>query len=288
MTSINTLIPDIYALVKRKDGWFDEELAKYLSVDIAGRLQKSLSEQQRTATLRLSQMGPRCPCALWHSIHKPELAEPLPPWAEIKYSYGHVLEALAITLAKASGHEVTGEQDAVEVDGVVGHRDCVIDGCIVDVKSASSISFNKFKDKTIRDNDTFGYLDQLDGYLVGSLGDPLVRDKERAYILAIDKTLGHMCLYEHRLREDNIRQRIVEYKQIVERPEPPRCECKSVPEGKSGNLKLDVKASYSPFKYACNPKLRTFLYASGPIYLTHVVRKPDVPEINRDGQIVYN
>jgi len=233
-------------------------------------------------------MGPQCPCALWHSIHHPELAEKLPPWAEFKYSFGHIIEAQAIMLAKAAGHEVTGEQDAVSVDGIVGHRDCVIDGCIVDVKSAASRSFTKFKDGSIRQDDPFGYLDQLDGYLCGSLQDPLVRVKDRAYLLAIDKQLGHMVLYEHGFREEHIRERIKGYRRIISSDIRPTCNCGTLSDGKSGNIKLDTKASYSPYKYCCFPNLRTFLYASGPIYLTKVVRKPDVMEVDKHGKMVYN
>src|SRR5438105_1275187 len=137
-TQIETLVPDIYNLIQRKDGWFNDELAQQFSTDLASRLKLQLGENQQRPTLRLSKMGPKCPRALWYSIHHPELGEPIPPWAEIKYSFGHILEALVITLAKAAGHSVTGEQDAVVLDGIVGHRDCVIDGCVVDVKSASS------------------------------------------------------------------------------------------------------------------------------------------------------
>jgi len=186
-----------------------------------------------------------------------------------------------IGLAKAAGHEVTGEQDELVVDGIHGHRDCVIDGAVVDVKSASSRGFQKFKDKSIAQADDFGYLDQLDGYSLGSLEDPLVRVKDRAYLLAIDKTLGHMVLYEHKVRHGEIQKRISDYKRIVRLDQPPRCECQSVPDGKSGNLKLDTRASYSPWKQVCNPGLRTFLYASGPVYLTKVVRVPDVTELTR-------
>lgn len=286
MSHISTLIPDIQQLLKRKDGWFHEELSRDLSEDIALRLRVQLNDSARTPTLRLSQMGPRCPCALWHSIHTPEMAEPLPPWAELKYSFGHILEALAVVLAKAAGHQVEGEQDALVVDGITGHRDCVIDGCIVDVKSTSSYSFQKFKDGSLGQNDTFGYLDQLDGYLVGSLDDPIVKVKDRAYLLAIDKQLGHMVLYEHRLRESSIRERIKHYREIVARPTAPTCTCKSIPDGKSGNYKLDVKASYNSFKHCCFPNLRTFLYADGPRYFTRVERKPDVPEIDRHGNII--
>ncbi len=287
-TQITKLIPDIYRTISNKNGWFSEELSKTLGDDIATTLRGQLGEEKAAPTLRLSQMGPRCPKALWHSIHTPELAEELPPWAEIKYSYGHIIEALILTLAKASGHSVEGMQDALMVDGITGHRDCVIDGCIVDVKSSSSRGFTKFKDGTLATSDAFGYLDQLDAYLLGSADDPLVTNKDTAYILAVDKTLGHLALYEHRLREFSIRQRIVEYKRIVGLPKPPDCECGSIADGKSGNLKLDTRAGYSAFKYCCFPNLRTFLYASGPVYLSEVKRKPDVTEIDRHGRIVYH
>jgi hypothetical protein len=287
-TTIATLIPDIYQLIQRKDGWFNETLSEALASDISKRLRVQLGESKGPPSLRLSQMGPRCPRALWYSIHHPELAEALPPWAEIKYSYGHVLEALAVCLAKAAGHRVEGEQDELVVDGIRGHRDCVIDGCIVDVKSSSSRGFAKFKDGSLEQSDSFGYLDQLDGYMVGSADDPLVTVKDRGYILAIDKTLGHMVLYEHRRREAHIRRRISDYRRIVSSESPPACTCGTVADGKSGNIRLDTKASYNLYKHTCFPNLRIFLYSDGPRFLTKVERKPDVPELDRTGKIVYN
>lgn len=265
--TIDTLIPDVYELLRTYNGTLD--------------VQARVGSDDRAPTLRLSQMGPRCPKALWYSIHHPELAEPLPPQAIFKYSYGHAIENLAIQLAKLAGHTVTGEQDELVVDGIKGHRDCVIDGCVVDVKSTTSIGFQKFKDKSLVEKDDFGYLDQLDGYLVGSLSDPAVTVKDRGYLWAIDKNLGHMCLYEHCIREQSIRSRIKAYREIVENVSPPACLCGTVPDGKSGNIKLDTRASYSAFKLCCWPNLRTFLYANGPVYLTHVARTPDVPEVRR-------
>jgi len=212
----------------------------------------------------------------------------MPAWAENKFTFGDIIEAWAITLAKAAGHTVEGEQDELSVDGVIGHRDCVIDGCVVDVKSASSRGFQKFKDGSIRLDDPFGYLAQLDGYVVGSYDDPIVTVKDKGYLWAIDKTLGHMCTYEHTVRPDFIRSRISECRRIIENTVPPSCTCGQVPDGKSGNLRLDTRASYSNYKHACFPNLRTFLYADGPRYLTKVVRKPDVTEVDKDGRIVYN
>src|SRR6267154_233169 len=173
MKYIHTLVPDIYDLIGANHGITDL-LASDMGNNIASAINTSLGPQAPRG-LRLSALGLRCPKALWHSIHTPHLAEPLPPYARIKYTYGHIIEHLVIGLAKASGHVVTGEQDELSVDGVTGHRDCVIDGAIVDVKSSSSRGFQKFKDKSIGQADDFGYLDQLDAYLVGSLDDPLVR-----------------------------------------------------------------------------------------------------------------
>lgn len=272
MPNISTLVADIYSIAGK------------VPLDVSVKLEP----QQPKGKLRLSQMKEQCPRALWYSIHHPELAEPLPPYALIKYNYGHFIEAMAIAYAKAAGHEVVGEQDAIILDGVEGHRDCVIDGCIVDVKSTSSLGFKKFKTGSIEEDDPFGYLDQLDGYVVGSADDPCVTCKDRGYLLAIDKQLGHICLYEHRVRPDRITKRIAECKRIVGCDIPPECTCKSIPDGKSGNFKLDTQASYSAYKYACKPLLRTFLYASGPVYLTRVERKPDVPEIDKNGKIVYH
>jgi hypothetical protein len=285
---IETLVPDIYKTVSNKNGWFTSELARDLGMDIADTLQGQLGEERPAPYLRISALGPKCPKQLWHSIHTPELAETLLPKSEIKFSYGHMVEALALTLARASGHRVEGMQDELRVDDVRGHRDAVIDGCIVDIKSSSSIGMEKFKTGSLAEDDSFGYLDQLDGYLCGSLQDPLVTVKDTAYILAIDKVRGDMVLYKHKFREARIRQRIKDYKEIVARDKPPRCECGTRPHGKSGNIELDVRASYSYYKHVCFPHLRTFLYSSGPVYLTHVARVPDVTEVDKNGNYIYH
>lgn len=294
MKDINTLIPDIYSLVQRKDGWFNDQLARSFSQDLGTRLQSQLGENTSRGTLRLSQMGARCPRAVWYSVHHPEMAEPLPPWVEIKYSFGHILEALVITLAKAAGHEVTGEQDELILDDIVGHRDCVINGYTVDVKSTSSIGFTKFE--TGKFDDIFGYLDQLDGYVLSAKDDPLVKHKDKGFLLAIDKQLGHMCLYPHEVtheRAERLRARIAYYCTLVTLKDPPPCECKVISQGSSGNLQLDLKASYSSYKYCCFPDLRTFKYANGPVFLTRVVKRPfnqygPIPEIDKHGQLIYN
>lgn len=289
MTSIHNLIPDIYRVVGSKDGWFDDNLAESFSRELGLKLVEKAKPRKEVSGLRLSQMGPVCEKQLWYSVHQPSLQEAVPAYAKIKFVYGDILESLLIAMAKAAGHEVTGEQDAVYVDGITGHRDCIIDGCLVDVKSAASRPFQKIKQRQMEDDPFLcAYLDQLDGYLVGSANDDLVRVKDRSYILAIDKTLGHLVLYEHKLREAHIRERIRYYKELVAKSEPPRCTCGTVAEGLSGNIKLDTKASYSGYKYVCFPGLRTFLYAKGPVDFTVIKREPkDVPEVGRNRTFIH-
>lgn len=281
--SIYTLIPDIYRVAGTN--WLTYELAEQLAKDIAKRLTK----QERRNGLRLSKMGPRCPKALWHSVHTPELAAPMPGYVHIKLLYGHILEALVLTLARAAGHTVQGEQDELEVAGVLGHRDAVIDGRLVDVKSSSVRALDKIKLGTIEQDDGFGYLDQLDAYLSGSATCPLTTVKDKGYLLGIGKELGHLELHEHQHRDSHIRERIRDYKQIIARSSPPDCLCGTKSFQGSGNIQLDVRSSYDDMRYVCWPHLRTFLYSKGPIYLTKVVREPkDGIEVDKNGRRVYN
>jgi hypothetical protein len=290
---IKTLLKDVRNVVASKDGWFDEQIAQEYSRELGLSLVGNLTRKDEVPRLRLSQMGECCPRSLWASIHSPSSQEPLPAEARIKFTYGHLIESLAIAMAKAAGHEVTGEQDEVSLLGVKGHRDCIIDGAIVDVKSCNSLSFQKVQAGKLQE-DYFlrKYLDQLDGYAVASVNDSLVRIKDKAYIWFIDKVLGKMYLYEHRIRRDSIIERITQYQSIVSLEEAPACTCKTVPHGESGNYKLDTPASYNPYKYFCFPRLRCFLYAKGPdrgpVYLTKVVRIPDVPEVDRQGRVIIN
>lgn len=293
--SIYQLIPDIEGLLRDKSGWLGAESAQSMGEGLASNLLSRFGGKERDPSLRLSQMGPKCPRALWYSIHHPELDQPFRSGTEFMFTFGHVIESLALSLARAAGHSVEGEQDELCVDGIYGHRDAIVDGVLLDVKSTTTRGMGKFREGTLCEDDPFGYLDQLDGYLIGSLDDPLVKVKDRAYLLAIDKQLGNMCLYEHkfdRRREEALRSRISRYKSIVGKDTPPPCECGTEPEGSSGNVRLDLKASYSPQKFSCFPELRSFVYSKGPVYFTKVVKKPTykgepLKEIDRLGNPVY-
>lgn len=290
MKNINTLIKDVYDVAAREQ-WFDHDVAAQYSTEMGAALLERLTREDQSPRLRLSQMGEQCPRSLWASIHAPSLREKLTGQTRFKFHYGDVIELLALTLAKAAGHSVKGEQDECELLGIRGHRDCVLDGHIVDVKSVNSMSFQRIASKQVA-SDPFlrVYLDQLDGYAVASLDDPLVINNDVAYIWAIDKVIGRMTLYEHRVRPDRIRQRVTEYKAIVASNEPPGCTCGTMRHGESGNIRLDTKASYNPYKRFCFPHLRTFYYKDGKdgklIDLVKIVKMPNVPELDKNGNFM--
>lgn len=289
--SIENLIPDIQNLLKSR-GWFTDELSSGFTTEVGSRLQEQYRERTETPRLRLSQMGPRCPKALWYSLHHPELAEALPPWAEFKYSFGHIIEGMAIALAKAAGHEVTGEQDELVFEGITGHRDCVIDGVTVDVKSTSTPGFLKVKKGEF--DDGFGYLDQLSCYILAGHDDPLVKVKDKGRLLFIDKQMGHMIFHETtvtRGTEDLLRTRAGWYKEISARDTAPECRCGTEVDTYTGNVRLDTRASYSSYKHSCFPHLRTALYVNGPVFFTYVKKWPwnkngPIAEIDRYGNPV--
>lgn len=195
----------------------------------------------------------------------------------LKFSYGDLCEALVIALVEAAGYKVEGLQKEVEVDGVLGHIDLILNGVLVDVKSCSSYSFNKFKYGKVFDDDPFGYVAQLSGY-AHALNLP-------AAWIAIDKVSGEVCvLYMPKEKIDayDVRQRISTVRSGMAQKEPPERCYSDEPDGKSGNRKLAVGCSYCPFKFECwkdsngGTGLRSYSYSTGPRYLTNVAKEPKV------------
>jgi hypothetical protein len=233
----------------------------------------------REGTLRMSNVGTPCERKLWYSVNTPNDGEPLPPEAIFKFLYGDAIELLMLFLAEAAGHKVEGTQDEQEIEGVKGHRDAVIDGTIVDVKSASTYSFKKFQDGSLAEQDSFGYIDQLQSYLYAGQTDDKVTDRDRGAFFVADKTLGHICLDIHDRKKVPYDKIIRHKKEVVSSKKLPARGFDPIPEGKSGNMKLPMQCGYCDYKHKCHPNIRTFLYSYGPTYLTTVEREPNVTEL---------
>jgi hypothetical protein len=276
--TVHTLVDDIYGLISNPSN-FNPANVRSFGEALADRLSNRLSEERGSGTLRASNIGKPCDRQLWYDIHSSSDREPLPPAARLKYLFGDVLEELLLFLAKEAGHSVEHEQAEITVNGVKGHVDAVIDGRLVDCKSASSYAFTKFKEHGLESDDPFGYLDQLGTYLSGANTLPALTDKDVASFLVIDKSLGHITLDTYKKPDKDYSALVDQKREMLSKEEPPERAFTDRPFQKSGNRKLDTACSYCPFRTKCWPNLRTFIYSTGPVFLTSVIKEPNVPEV---------
>ena len=284
MKNINTLVEDIYNLFSPEEFNMDEREIEYhvdeFATNIKEHLKLFLNEKPRAnGNLRLSAIG-RPDRQLWYDINldKNEVT-PLTSSTRIKFLYGYILEELLIVLSRLAGHKVEDTQKEVTIEGVKGHQDCVIDGVLVDCKSASGRSFEKFEKGRLERDDPFGYIAQISAYAEAN-------DMDEAAFLVINKQSGEICLLPvHSLEMINASDRVKNLKTIVKSDgPPPRC-YSDVADGMSGNRRLGTSCIYCAHKKECwkdkngGQGLRVFDYARGYRYLTYVAKTPEVPEV---------
>jgi hypothetical protein len=179
--TLDTLVSDIYdkLSVLGEGGSLD---IKEKDIDKFGESMKDIlrkwsnPEPRSNERLRMSNIG-RPLRQLWFDVKSDKEPEKIPPSVFIKFLYGHLLEEIVLFLVKMSGHEVTDEQKSVEVDGIKGHMDCVIDGEVVDVKT------------TLPEDDVFGYMAQLTGY-------EAAQGTKNGAFLALNKESGELALFK--------------------------------------------------------------------------------------------
>jgi hypothetical protein len=271
--SIDTLVEDIYTLLDNGCEP-DEENVQRFADNLAKTISQSMLDytKKREGTLRMSNVGRPCRRQLWYENSGIE-GEPIDAQIRLRFLYGHVVEEILLYLAREAGHEVTHEQEEVEVNGIVGHCDAIIDGVMTDVKSASTFAFKKFKEGTLADDDAFGYIPQISGYAKAL-------DCDRAGFLAMDKSSGELTFMEVDQLAD-IEGIIDEVKAEVNGDKVPDRGYQDVADGKGGNRRLNSICRYCSFKHTCYPDLRMFQYSNGIKYLTHVAKVPQVLELDK-------
>lgn len=282
MKTLDTLVKDIYQLFLDGHSPSQEnvdKLGEAVAKSVSRSLKRNLTDAPVGKNLRMSSIG-KPDRQVWYETHQEIKGEELRAPTLIKFLFGDILEDLLLFLVREAGHTVEGEQEEVDIGGVKGHMDSVIDGVLTDVKSTSSRSFKKFEEGTLKDDDPFGYIAQISGYVQGS-----GREGQPGAFLAIDKQNGKICVHQVPTEDlIDVKERVSHLQELVSsEEEPPRC-YEPVPDGKSGNMKLAIGCAYCPFKHYCwrdaneGKGLRTFNYSGTPRFLVHVENEPRVTE----------
>lgn len=275
MPELRNLPDDIYNLFDPSvDHEVNEKNVEWAGEQLKELLRVRLRERQGNNPFRMSGLG-KPDRQFWYQAKNAD-AEAMAGKTYFKFLYGDVIELLILFLAREAGHTVERTQEEIEVDGVKGHIDAIIDGTVVDLKSASPFGFQKFKKNTVLEDDPFGYVQQLSAY-----ASVLTPGQDAAWV-AFDKVGGDICitpLSNSVIQDFDVAARIAHLRDVVASDEPPERCYEDEPDGKSGNRKLGTACSYCAYKKECWPGLRTFLYSGKPRFLTNVARVPDVPEV---------
>jgi hypothetical protein len=283
MKKLDTVVEDIYKEVSKISEGKTLKVSEKQLDEFANGMKEAMRNwlTPREVTkpfLRMSNIG-KAERRLWYDMKLDPKDNDIFPQTQIKFLYGHLLEEVVLFLVKLAKHKVTDQQKEVTVNGIKGHIDCKIDGEVIDIKSASDFSFRKFKDGTLPNKDSFGYLAQLSGY-------EEAEQTTGGGFLAINKVSGELVLFKPQsLDKPNVPQKINTMKKFLKKKTPPpRCYA-PVPDGSYGNMKLPNECKWCPHKFECHKDsnegkgLRTFKYSNGFTYLTKVVRTPRVEEV---------
>lgn len=283
MADLQDVIPNIYEhLEKLSDGTPLPVTQGDIDL-VVGNIRKALiswaipEKRNRDFTVRMSNVG-KPERQLWFEKNDENLSKSIDGPTQIKFLYGHLLEEIVLMLVRMAGHKVTDEQKEVDVNGILGHMDCKIDGEVVDVKTASRFAFKKFSEGRLPQDDPFGYLGQLSGY-------ESAEGTSDGGFLVMNKESGELCMYQPRQEDKlNITDKIDNLIPALELDTPPQLCYDPIPEGKKGNMKLPKGCNWCKYKYECHKDandgegLRTFKYSNGLAYLTKVVAEPKVEE----------
>ena len=255
--SINTVIPDVYEVMKSKDYSGDlSTIAMQAGREVEEAIKNAFEPYENKNNLRMSSIG-RCERAQWYAV-KGYTPEEIEGSVYLTFLQGHILEAVLVALIKLAGHDVQDQQKKHTVEGINGSQDCTIDGELVDIKTASAWSWdNKFAENGIKD-DAFGYIKQLSGY-------GKTDDRKEGYFLAFNKNKSTLKLCKQQLEED-IDTYIVDLKDKMESDTPPMRLANATTFSKAeAKEKLCMTCAFCGFKEDCYGSLLAKPIPSGKI-----------------------
>lgn len=252
------MVEDVYNLMVDRNPVGDlQKVADRVGKEVSEALVTALSPREEHNKLRMSGIG-RCERAQWYGVKGYESEQPTGD-VYITFLQGHIMEAVILALAELSGHKVEGQQEKHTLEGVNGSQDCIIDGELVDVKTASAWSYDKkFAPDGIKD-DAFGYIKQLSAYGKSD-------DRDTAYFLVFNKNKSTLKLSKQELEKD-VDEYIVQLKNKMESDTPPMrlAEATKTVRHKDGGQsnQLNMRCAFCSYKESCFPNLNKYVTSNG-------------------------
>jgi len=179
----------------------------------------------------------------------------------LKMLTGDIQEQILVYILKSAGLEIeTGGEVSIvvndlKIDGTWDVK-LKVDNKIYDVKTASEWSFNnKFVDyKTLTEDDSFGYVDQLIGYCEGEQAEP-------GGWIVLNKSTGEFKVIDYPKTLEEVREgffvRITKKIATIYSGEMPACtgiEAETFYQKPTGNKIIGGNCRFCPYKKLCHPK----------------------------------
>ena len=217
------------------------------------------NKREKSFRARMSNIGkPLCQLQMEKSNAEPEGQ---PYNNKMRNTFGDLIEALAVTIIKASGIKVDSTQKSVSYNmdksKIDGTYDIEIGNSIYDIKSASPYAFeHKFGDEggfnSIVEDDSFGYLSQ--GYLYSES-----ENKKFGGWIVINKSTGVWLVTETPTEDEKYKNIAInlskENLHALDEGKPFRRCFSDIEETfrkiPTGNRVLGIVCSFCPYKFPC-------------------------------------
>lgn len=194
---IELQLRNFLAQVRQGEASLSEELIKEFARDAEVSMRKHMVPEPRRYSYRMSAAGkPLCQLQREQLGMDKEAHEFAEYNSAVRMTYGDILEDMIFAFMKGAGINVEGTQGKVSIPfadfTMNGTWDCIIDGKIWDVKSASPFVYReKFAKgyEEVKAGDTFGYVTQGHLYSEGQ-GIPF------GGWIVIEKSSGEICVVE--------------------------------------------------------------------------------------------
>ena len=259
----NQILENVQSFLKRATDdsvVVSEELIEEFGEMCKTAFRKQFTDKRnKTFRARMSNVGkPLCQLQMEKSNAKPEGQ---PYNGKMRNAFGDLIEALAVTIIKASGIKVDSTQKSVSYNmdksKIDGTYDIEIGNNIYDIKSASPYAFeHKFGDEggfnSIVEDDSFGYLSQ--GYLYSES-----ESKKFGGWIVINKSTGEWLVTETPTEDEKYKNIAInlakENLNALDEGKPFRRCFSDIEETfrkiPTGNKVLGIVCSFCPYKFPC-------------------------------------